>query len=257
MPTCSRCETGDRVGAGGKAVRGYLLLGLGLAVLPARADELRLIAPHLPPFSYMQDGEPQGFMVRSLMAVAAEVGHSGKVSIVPIPRMLHEMANGSRLMSAFLARTAERVGKYQWLDPGVEEALSFATLASETEPMTLARARGLKAIATIGNGVPENFLRTQGFYNFDSSATEDSGLRKLLAGRVDAWFTSRWVIPAVIAQEAVTPGLIKLWEPVTRYPLFFAATLDVPADELAVWNRHLSAFRAAGGVETLMAPYRH
>ena len=50
--------------------------------------------------------------------------------------------------------------------------------------------------------------------------------------------------------------MIRLWDPVTRYPLYFAATLDVPADELAVWAKHLAAFRAEGGIERLAAPYR-
>lgn len=235
---------------------GALFLFLGSAAVSVRAEELQLIAPHLPPFAVMDNGVPKGFMVESLLTIAARVGHSGKVSVVPIPRMLRELATGKRLMTAFLARTPEREAQYQWLETGVEEALSFATLTSDRQPVTLERARGLKAIATIGHGVPENFLRARGFDNFDPAATEDAGLRKLLAGRVEAWFTSQWVIPAVIAAENVPRGMIRLWDPVTRYPLYFAATLDVPADELAVWAKHLAAFRAEGGIERLAAPYR-
>ncbi len=84
-----------------------LYLGVGgatlLAAFASRAEELRLIAPHLPPFAYVEGDQPKGFMVESLLAVAASVGHSGKVSIVPIPRMLQEIATGRRLLTAFLA----------------------------------------------------------------------------------------------------------------------------------------------------------
>lgn len=222
-----------------------------------RADEIRLVAPHLPPFAYLEDGMPKGFMLESLLAIAAKVGHSGKVSVVPIPRMLQEMADGQRMMTAFLARTPERAERFRWLETGVEEALSFATLTSDPGPMTLDKARELRAIATISNGVPENFLRARGFNNFDSAGTEDAGLRKLLAGRVEAWFTSQWVIPAIIAAENAPRGLVKLWPPVTRYPLYFAATLDISPEELAVWAKHLAAFRAQGGIDRLAAPFRY
>lgn len=249
--------TGGWVRAGGKKIWRVLVLAAVLMPSAVRADELRLVAPHLPPFAYLEDGKPRGFMLESLLAVAAQVGHSGKVSVVPIPRMLQEMAEGHRMMTAFLARTPERADRYRWLETGVEEALSFATLASDPGPMTLDRAREFRAIATIGNGVPENFLRARGFNNFDSAGTEDAGLRKLLAGRVEAWFTSQWVIPAVVAAENAPRGLVKLWPPVTRYPLYFAATLDVAPDELAAWAKHLAAFRAAGGIDRLAAPYRY
>lgn len=242
--------------AGRQGAVAAVVLMLGCAAVSARAEELRLIAPHLPPFATMENGVPKGFMVETLLSLAARVGHSGKVSVVPIPRMLSELATGKRLLTAFLARTPEREAQYRWLETGVEEALSFATLASERSPLTLERARGLKSIATISGGVPENFLRAQGFNNFDPAATEDAGLRKLLAGRVEAWFTSQWVIPAVIAAEGVPRGMVKLWEPVIRYPLYFAATLDVPAEELAVWGQYLAAFRAEGGIDRLVAPYR-
>lgn len=221
-----------------------------------QAEEIRLIAPHLPPFSSADNGGPSGFMVESLIAVARAVGHSGKVTVVPIPRMLQELANGKRMMSAFLARIPEREGKYAWLDPGVEEVLSFATLARDGA-MTLERARNLKAIGTIMNGVPENFLRQRGFSNFESATTEDASLRKLLIGRVDAWFTSRWVIPVVMADENVAPDQIILSEPITRYPLNFAATLDISDAELAPWRAALAQFRADGGVLRLMRPYQH
>ncbi len=221
----------------------------------AGAEEIRLVAPHLPPFASVDQGEPKGFMVETLLAVASAVGHSGKVTILPIPRMLQEMASGTRMISAFTARIPEREGKFAWLDPGVEEILSFATLTSRGE-MTLEAAKNLKAIGTIMNGVPENFLRQRGFNNFDSATTEDASLRKLLAGRIDAWFTSRWVIPVVMARENVDAAHITLSDPITRYPLNFAATLDIPEEELAPWRAALAAFRASGGVERLIATYR-
>ncbi|KJV09673.1 hypothetical protein VZ95_10010 [Elstera litoralis] len=194
-------------------------------------------------------------MVETLLAVARAVGHSGKINIVPIPRMLQEMASGKRMLSAFAARIPEREGKFLWLDPGVEEALSFATLA-EHGAVTLETARHLKMIGTIMNGVPENFLRQQGLMNFDSATTEDASLRKLLVGRIDAWFTSRWVIPVVMALEKIPPDRIILSEPITRYRLNFAATLDIPEAELAPWRAALARFRAEGGVDRLMADYR-
>jgi hypothetical protein len=106
------------------------------------------------------------------------------------------------------------------------------------------------------NGVPENFLRERGFNNFDSATTEEASLRKLLVGRVEAWFTSRWVIPVVMENEAVSTDRILLSDPVTRYPLNFAATLDIPEEELVPWRAALARFRADGGVERLTAPYR-
>ncbi|MFY8106441.1 MAG: substrate-binding periplasmic protein [Elstera sp.] len=221
----------------------------------AQATEIRLIAPHLPPFASADEGEPKGFMVETLLAVARAVGHSGKVSIVPIPRMLQEMAVGTRMISSFTARIPEREGKFAWLDPGVEEVLSFATLSGQAG-LTLETARNLKTIGTIMNGVPENFLRRHGFDNFDSATTEDASLRKLLVGRIDAWFTSRWVIPVVMARENVPPDRIILSDPITRYPLNFAATLDIPEEELAPWRRALADFRASGGVDRLIATYR-
>jgi polar amino acid transport system substrate-binding protein len=232
------------------------MLALLACVRSAVAEEIRLIAPHLPPFSAADQGDPKGFMVETLLEVAHAVGHSGKVNIVPIPRMLQEMATGTRMISAFTARIPAREGRFRWLDPGVEEALSFAVLAERGTPITVEEAKNLKAIGTIMNGVPENFLRERGFSNFDSATTEEASLRKLLVGRVEAWFTSRWVIPVVMANEAVNTDRILLSDAVTRYPLNFAATLDIPEEELAPWRAALARFRADGGVERLTAPYR-
>jgi hypothetical protein len=58
------------------------------------------------------------------------------------------------------------------------------------------------------------------------------------------------------AQEKIDPDLLQISEPIVRFPLNFAATLDIPADELAPWAAELARFRAAGGVERLIRQYR-
>lgn len=231
----------------------WLLVGGGL---PARAEEIRLIAPYLPPFSFGDAAAPKGIMLETLMAVARQVGHSGKVAIVPVPRMLQEMAQGKRMMSAFIAQLQFRARAFTLLDPGVEQVLSFASLSANPGPITLESAKHLKSIGLISNGVPEIFLRAQGFTNLDTASTEEASLRKLLGGRIDAWFSSRWVIPALLAQEKIDPDLLQVSEPILRFPLNFAATLDIPLDELAPWKAELARFRASGGVERLIKQYR-
>lgn len=231
----------------------WLFVGIGL---PARADEIRLIAPYLPPFSFGDATAPKGIMLETLLAVARQVGHSGKVSIVPVPRMLQELAEGKRMMSAFIGQLQFRARAFTLLDPGVEQVLSFASLRSNPGPITLESAKHLKSIGLISNGFPEIFLRGEGFTNLDTATTEDASLRKLMGGRVDAWFSSRWVIPALLAQEKIDPALLQMSEPIVRFPLNFAATLDIPADELAPWLAELARFRAAGGVERLINQYQ-
>lgn len=230
-----------------------LLVGIGRS---ARAEEIRLIAPYLPPFSFGDAAAPKGIMLETLLAVARQVGHSGKVSIIPVPRMLHEIAQGKRMMSAFVAQLQFRARAFTLLDPGVEQVLSFASLRTNPGPMTLETAKHLKSIGLISNGFPEIFLRGEGFTNLDTATTEEASLRKLMGGRVDAWFSSRWVIPALLAQEKIDPDLLQISEPIVRFPLNFAATLDIPADELAPWAAELARFRAAGGVERLIRQYR-
>ena len=231
----------------------WLFVGIGL---PARADEIRLIAPYLPPFSFGDATAPKGIMLETLLAVARQVGHSGKVSIVPVPRMLQELAEGKRMMSAFIGQLQFRARSFTLLDPGVEQVLSFASLRTNPGPITLESAKHLKSIGLISNGFPEIFLRGEGFTNLDTATTEDASLRKLMGGRVDAWFSSRWVIPALLAQEKIDPALLQMSEPIVRFPLNFAATLDIPADELAPWLAELARFRAAGGVERLINQYQ-
>ncbi|MFY8106440.1 MAG: substrate-binding periplasmic protein [Elstera sp.] len=224
---------------------------------PANSNEIRLIAPQLPPFSFVDGGQVKGFMVETLVAVARAAGHSGKVTVFPAPRMLQEMETGRRMISAVVAQVPMRAQKFTLLDPGVEQAFSFVSLSRNGKALTLETAKTLKSIGLIKNGVPEIFLKEQGFTNIDPATTEDANLRKLLAGRLDAWFSSRWVVPVLLAQEKISPGAVQISEPLLRFPLNFAATQDISAEELAPWRAELARFRAAGGVERLIERYSH
>ncbi len=194
-------------------------------------------------------------MVETLVAVARGVGHSGKVTVFPAPRMLQEMDTGQRMISAVIAQVPLRTQKFTMLDPGVDQVFSFVNLSRNGKPISLETAKTLKTIGIIQSGYPEMFLREQGFTNIDAATTEDANLRKLLAGRLDAWFSSRWVVPVVLAQEKIDTALVSISEPVLRFPLNFAATPDISPEELAPWITELARFRAAGGVERLIELY--
>jgi polar amino acid transport system substrate-binding protein len=220
------------------------------------SKEIRLIAPQLPPFSFVDDGKPKGFMVETLVAVARAVGHSGTVKLVPAPRMLQEMNQGSRMISAVAAHVPLRAQKFTLLETGVEQAFSLVSLRRKGGVLTLETARGLKSVGIIKHGYPEIFLKDQGFTNLDTANTEDANLRKLLAGRIDAWFSSRWVVPVIMAQEKADPALVQVSEPLLRFPLNFAATQDISAEELAPWVAELNRFRSAGGLARLIERYQ-
>src|SRR4051812_1246354 len=107
-----------------------LLLGTGM---PAAAQELRLLAAELLPYTYheppptiSEDGRAMGIVDEAVREMARRVGHSGTIEYMPWARAQELAMRGPRVGILALTRSPERDARYRWVQRILTDDLVLA-----------------------------------------------------------------------------------------------------------------------------------
>ncbi|MDT8990631.1 transporter substrate-binding domain-containing protein [Curvibacter sp. APW13] len=175
---------------------GVVLAGLcSVESLWAQSLRMQFAVSEWPPAEYTVDGEPHGYHIDTVGAALREMGGTAEFHFYPWKRaeMLVQRKQMAGLLS--LHPTPER-----------ERQLLFSTepLSSSDNVLFVAKGREfpvdrIEALAgkTIGTTAGYNYgadfmrLSGQGLFRTDEANTDEQGMRKLVAGRFDAFVCDR------------------------------------------------------------------
>lgn len=230
-----------------------------LVLLPAVARaEVEIVTGQIPPYSFEEDGKPAGVAVEIVQALAAIVGHSGKMTFVPWKRavaMAERSADAPRLILP-LNRSPERESRFTWVVPLLTDATALIT-RKDGKPRiaTYQEARGYSVGVLLGSPL-ETELRNKGFRRVDVGVDEETNARKLQLGRIDAWFVASMVAPFVYKRLGFQPSDLVYGAELQVNDLHLGATKSLSEAETKAWQSAMEKILRNGTYDQILKKYR-
>lgn len=223
--------------------------------ITARAQEpIKLVGFGALPYTIVGEGKKLSgvaFDFVSGLLDAAKIPYEAEG--LPIGRVLESLDHGNSV-SVFTARNPSREDKYTWIAELVgEEGFVFVTRADHKPVASYEDAKGLKLIGAIQNGTPVSMLQAAGLTNVDPGASEEINAKKLIAGRIDAWYTAAGFARYVLKQEQIAGNAVIIGPRIVPAPFWIAGSKTLPKETVekirAVFadsktNGKYAAFRA-------------
>jgi len=233
---------------------------VGLAAAPhgACAQELRLLAAELPPYTYQvpsasvseQPGPGRGLIHDLVQEAARRVGHPGRIEYMPWYRAqaIAQTEPGIGLLA--LTRTPEREDKYRWLlhlytddlvlvgSPGVDVA-------------DLARVRD-RPVGVLQRSGAEALLKSLGFTRISPQPEEWMNAKGLKDRAIDAWVAPRAMVVHAMREVRGNLDVLQFGQVVRRSELYLAASKNLPEEEARRWEAAWAAMRADGSAERII-----
>ncbi|MBF0323653.1 substrate-binding periplasmic protein [Magnetospirillum moscoviense] len=164
------------------------ILALLVGVAPARAEELKLVTAHLPPFT-MEGTDRPGFAIEMMQEVARRAGLSVSVNFRSWVRAQADAHNGSGVAILPLARTPERENRYTWVGEMFGIEVNFVDVAGKG--YSLDAARSLNSVIVQEGTSFVSSLKSAGFGNLITRPDTTTNGRMLVGGRAEAWYVAR------------------------------------------------------------------
>lgn len=236
----------------------YTMLYLGfLTCIPnsvAAQEPVKLVAFGALPFTTVGEG-------RKLSGVAydfvAGLFHAANIPYqaegLPLGRMLEAMEQGNAV-GVFLGRNPAREDKFTWIAELVaEEGFFFISRADRQAVVSYDEAKTLKAIGATQNGGPAILLQTAGLTNVDLAASEAINANKLMAGRIDAWFTGGSIARYVLKQEQIAGNAVTIGPRIVHAPAWIIGSKTLPAETVEKLRTAFAESKLNGKFEAFRA----
>jgi polar amino acid transport system substrate-binding protein len=239
------------------------LLLAGAALLrpgPASAVEAELhgYTEPLPPLDYERDGQPRGFSVELLQALARRAGLGVDIAVLPWPRAVILAAQDTRSVLFTLTRTEEREHQYKWVGPIARRRIVLYRLA-DRQDVTVNALDDLHhlRVGVARESATARQLAQQGFAaSLEVAANDDATMRMLIAHHVDAIamldFAAAWHSSRQGSDFAALHPLITLDD---SHEYYFGLHKDAPDALVASLQHALDELRRDGELERLTQRY--
>ncbi len=228
---------------------------------PARADELRLVAAELPPFSYhvppptvSEIGEPRGIVYRAVREMAHRIGHSGDIEFMGWTHAQELAKAGPNIGILALTRSPEREPLYNWMVEIVTDDLVLVGgTGVDVSSLDRVKDRPTGVLRTSG---AEALLRDHAFTRIEPASEEWVNAMKLRDRRIDAWLAPRLMVLFSWREIGGDAKLLNIGALVRRPPIYIAASRDVSQAETDRWRSAFAQIRADGTYDRIMVEYR-
>lgn len=240
-----------------------LLLCLGTLYLSdaqAAEPQLTFYTEHLPPYSYVQDGEVIGINVELVETLCQRLELSCSISLLPWRRAF-SLAQQQPMSGVFsTSRTAAREQLFQWVGPIASDWGYLFRLKGRTEvnPASLDEAKAFKLAVARGD-VYESYFKRHGFeygINMIDFATKTEPVPLFLQGRIDLLVGSpravrSWMLQHDMPEDSAEP-LFKLHDVGDNY---LALNLAFPPKLASKLQLELELMREQGEISALINQY--
>jgi len=235
-----------------------LLLGTGM---PAAAQELRLLAAELPPYTYheppptiSENGRAMGIVDEAVREMARRIGHSGTIEYMPWARAQELAMRGPRVGILALTRSPERDAKYRWVQRILTDDLVLAG-GTGVDVSDLERVRE-RPIGVLLRSGAEVLLRERGFRRIEPAAEEWINAQRLRERQIDAWLAPRLMVIHAYREVGGDVASLAIGQIIRSSEIWLAASPDVPEQEAEQWRAGFTAMQADGTWERIATRYR-
>jgi polar amino acid transport system substrate-binding protein len=231
-----------------------MLVGLTTGLL---AKPLTIYCENDPPSQIQNpDNSLSGFAVDLVREIQRRLHTHAPILMVPWARGYDAVQNEPNVLLFSMARTTERNALFQWIGPILENQYGFYVKAdSKFIINSMEDAKKLQAIGVYRDDVRDLYLTKAGFTNLDRVTDNSVNIKKLMAGRINAYAGSPTGIVDALKTAGFKGNAVKLGFVFMKSQSFIAASRATPTDNVRAWNDALEDMKADGTFKAILAKY--
>lgn len=219
------------------------------------AQTLRVVCAEIAPFCYVEDGVSRGYVYEIGQEILKRLESQSRIEIQPLARSLQTVQKNSRVISLWVGRIPEREKTVRWLTPIVIDAFYIFTLKGRAEADTIDKARRLGVIASTIAGANLIAAQHASLFRIEATSSEDSNLKKLLAGRVDGWTSTKSSAEYTFARHGLESSELIRGVKLADYTAYIAASLNIDEQTANAWIKTLEAMNNDGDAARIRKKY--
>lgn len=232
----------------------WFLSALTVLLLPwgtASGQALRIYTEISPPSQYLgTDGQLTGFTVELVQEIQKRTRNQDPIEVVPWARSYGELQFKPNVVLFAIARSKERDPLFQWVGPIREATYQFYVRAdSRVSINSLEDARKLRLIGVYKDDVREQYLTKSGFTNLDRSIDNTIIVKKLMAGRIDAFVSTGDAVDRILKTAGFDPADVRGAYSFLKLQGYIAFSKSTPVDVVRRWADALDAMKMDGTYE--------
>ncbi len=220
-----------------------------------QAQTLRVVCGEIAPYCFVENGVGRGYVYEIGQEMLRRMVQPARIEIQPLARSLHNVQNGSQVISLWVGRTPERENTVRWLTPVFSTALSIYTLKGRPDASTIEKARELGVLGATTAGANLAAGQSSGLPRIDTTASEDANGEKLLRGRVNGWITADTTFNYFLLTHQRSADEFVRGVKLADYTAFMAASPDIDDQTARDWARAYQSLRSEGYVQRTMKKY--
>lgn len=223
-----------------------------LALTSAGAAALQLVTEDNPPHNMLRGGKVVGLSTEKLREAFRRAGIAQQIELMPWARAYQSALTQEDYCVFSAARTPARESLFKWIGPVGETEWVLYTRAGWDKPARLEDVRG-KTIGGYVQDVISVWLSDHG-YDVDTATSDAINPKKLLAGRIDYWASTRPRATALLNEAGLAAQVV----PVLAFghtDLYLACHPSTPDELVQRVNKALRHMRDDGTSGKIDARY--
>ena len=202
----------------------WKLLILIFCSLNLKAAELKIITEDKPTLNYVKDGKLVGASVEIVQEIMKRLNvASTGIEVLPWARAYDLVLKEPNIGLFSTARIEPRENLFKWVGPlASKDWIFLARKDSKIKINSLDDAKKVKLIGTYREDSKEQYLKSVGFENIESVTEDSLNPKKLVAGRLDLWASSKTDYKLAIESEHLDLKDFKIAYTVKKQDLYLA-----------------------------------
>jgi polar amino acid transport system substrate-binding protein len=233
------------------------MLSLFFLATDILAQPLTIYCEEDPPSQFRNpDDSLDGYVVELVREIQKRIHNDDPILMVSWARGYYAIQHAPNVLLFSMARTAERNPLFQWIGPILESQYGFFVKTDSKIVITsMDDAKRLGAIGVYRDDVRDLFMTKAGFTNLDRISDNDANIKKLMAGRIDAYAGSLSGLADVLKYTGFQMSDIKLAFVFLKLQSFIAASRGTSAGVIKAWNDTLNTMKADGTFKAILSKY--
>ncbi|MFP5221397.1 MAG: substrate-binding periplasmic protein [Acidobacteriota bacterium] len=222
-----------------------LLLAVLLAV--SNASALTIVTEDSPPSTIVRGDTVTGVSVEIVREIQRRIGDSTHIDVLPWARAYFMASTTPGVVLFATTRTPERESRFIWVGPILRLQWAFFAMSGKMKPLTsLDEAKRVSSIGTYKDDAREQFLKSQGFTNLESSSSPHTNFKKLKAGRIDLMVSTNLGVGAILPLWGMKPGDVENVYTFKEAELYIAFSNGSDEAVVAAWEKAFEDMRNDG-----------
>jgi polar amino acid transport system substrate-binding protein len=237
-------------------VRMTSLLLVAFLLLGSQASALTLVTEEPLP-SARKENPFTGIAASIVKEIQKRTGDVSETEVLPWARAYALATSHPGVVLFPTTRTPEREQLFTWVGPIMRIQWAFFGMAGKANPLaSLEDARKASSIGTYKDDAREQFLKSQGFANLDSTCSHAINVRKLVAGRVEYIVSTDAGIRSILKQAKIDQGLVENVLTFKQVDLYIAFSKGSDPATAKAWKKALEEMQGDGALQAIRDRFR-